>query len=815
MATEAKDIFEAQSQSLRELLSKIGLGLYLPPYQRPYGWSKDKVAKLLDDTLHGLSNLGRSADSFTFLGTVITIHDRDHVTVQPKVKQEVPAQVLTVIDGQQRLSSLLVLIVCLHNQIRQAGWSVFRGKVPDHESEPIKNALHTEAHALLRQLGSAFYEDNQNGDSPLYPRLIRAFDDQWSKKAKDAKYESPIANFLSEYARLTHSEEGQSTRPTDFNPKPRTGVGEGETDLIKRYQELRRWITSLARARAMERFEPLPDLSVLAKSDDLQRALFNHPLDDEVCEWLRRLEDGNEAQLVRTVMLGAYVLNRIALTVVRGKDEDYAFTIFESLNTTGEPLTAFETFVPRVVNAEGLVNYQSSDAHGHLEAVKDHLSRFAVGDKRQAATSEMLVTFALAETGSKLSKRLADQRVYLKDEFEKHRPAEAARNAFLEHLRDTATFLGRSWDPGDSPRQLAGLEASAMTDSVRLCLGFLHDLKHSVAVAPLIRFYSEALHAAPEDRPAKVEAFEEAIKAITSFTVLWRSTRNTTGNIDSEYREVMSGSNALTGLPALARWHGKEASPSPNVEAFKKELAARLSQNGGIPNQATYKARAKNVPLYRVNGPLARFVLLAAYHDSVEDSMRPGLIHPGKLGSAVCLTADGWGEAVYTTIEHVAPQDSSSDWSKDFYTDRDIVHRIGNLVLAPSHANSSLNSRPWPQKRILYTALGARSKEKAREVLTVAASDGITFAQTTEELAQISSYMPHLHSLGQRSGDWDVEFAESRAERLLELAYMRLAPWLGIDPPAEDDEIVVVATHSGDGDDDAFEEDDISGEPVA
>jgi uncharacterized protein with ParB-like and HNH nuclease domain len=43
MPVEAKDIFEATSRSLRELLSENGLGLYIPPYQRPYGWDKGKV----------------------------------------------------------------------------------------------------------------------------------------------------------------------------------------------------------------------------------------------------------------------------------------------------------------------------------------------------------------------------------------------------------------------------------------------------------------------------------------------------------------------------------------------------------------------------------------------------------------------------------------------------------------------------------------------------------------------------------------------------------------------------------------------------
>ncbi|MDV3248285.1 DUF262 domain-containing protein [Mycobacterium avium subsp. hominissuis] len=125
MPIQAKEIFEAQSRSLRELLSDNGLGLYLPPYQRPYGWDKNKVEKLLDDTLHGLKNLAEAPDSFTFLGTVITIHDVNHVTVLPIVKPEVPSKVLTVIDGQQWLSSLLLLLVSLHNLIRQRSWKVF------------------------------------------------------------------------------------------------------------------------------------------------------------------------------------------------------------------------------------------------------------------------------------------------------------------------------------------------------------------------------------------------------------------------------------------------------------------------------------------------------------------------------------------------------------------------------------------------------------------------------------------------------------------------------------------------------------------
>lgn len=796
MPTEAKDIFEAHSRSLRELLSENGLGLYLPPYQRPYGWSRDKVEKLIDDTLHGLRNLGHMPDSFTFLGTVITIHDINHATVKPMVKTEVPAKVLTVIDGQQRLSTLLMLIISIHNQIRQTHWSVFKGKSPDPEDVAL-TSLHDESIVLLNSLAATFYEKQQIGDSPIYPRLIRAFKDQWAKKSKLRYYESPIAHLIFEYACSVDSEKDSIKRPTDFKPKPREGVEDGEQDLIKRLSETRRLLINLARGKEIENFESLPDISLLASNPEFQRALFNHPFEQEFCDWLDELQEGPPLNLVRLLMLGAYALHRIALTVVKGKDEDYAFTIFESLNTTGEPLTAFETFLPRVVMAEGLEEYQESNAQEYIASVQGHLSRFQAGDRLQNATRELLIAFALAETGKKLSKRLSDQRGYLKEEFEKHKDSKSEREAFLRHLRDTAKFTDSVWGQSDSQSSFEGLDTNALTDAGRLCLSFLAGLNHTVAIAPLVRFYSEALHAADaNDRREKTKNFDEALKAITAFTILWRSSRMTTGNIDSEYRDIMIGSS-LTGMSSLARQgpgsDAKGSSSSVDVDALKKELIDRLqdSKHGDLPNLATWVSRASSTPIYKVSKLIARFLLLAAYHDAVEDTHRPGLIGPGKQGVAPCLTSSGWGDESHLTIEHIAPQTRAHGWDISLYLEKDSIHRIGNLVLVPGDANSSLGGRPWEQKRVLYGALGAYSAEEARNILNEAGSNGLTFAQSTEELARMSTHLPHLRALYMRDEAWNESFIKSRADCILKLAYAQISPWLGLDWSESDDDVVV------------------------
>ena len=60
-------------------------------------------------------------------------------------------------------------------------------------------------------------------------------------------------------------------------------------------------------------------------------------------------------------------MHKVGVTVVSAPGA-YAFDMFESLNTTGEPLTVFETFRPKVIQAEGLDKYENSDSKGVHEA---------------------------------------------------------------------------------------------------------------------------------------------------------------------------------------------------------------------------------------------------------------------------------------------------------------------------------------------------------------------------------------------------------------------------------------------------------------
>lgn len=778
MPMEAKDIFEANSRNVREMLSERGLGLYIPPYQRPYGWDKEKVAKLLEDTLHGYNMLLESKDSFTFLGTVITIHDINFTTVQPIVRPEVPAKVLTVIDGQQRLTTLLLLCLALHNHIRLAQGKMLKGKKPEALT-PAEQWLDGQTRRVIAELDSTFLDRQAYGDSPLYPRMIRSFDDQWSRSKQNAKYNSPVAHLIASYSEVVNAD-----KATEFKPKKRDGQIEGEEALVERYAQISKTLKSIASNSAKDDEDEMPTLQSIYESKDFQLALLNHEFPDDVGKAIKEATVSAEfVGLLNLMLVACYLLNRVAVTVVRGKNEDYAFTVFESLNTTGEPLTAFETFKPKVVSAEGLERYETSASRRHLDEVSNYLSEFKVGDQLQAATRDLLIIFASAETGAKLSKRLADQRRYLKEEYERYEDKQPARLAFVQNLRDVASFVQHSWEfSPPAPPSLHGLPVEATTDAVKLCLAFLTELQHSITIGILVRFYSAALSATDADRPSRIKDFEGALKAVTAYSALWRASRRGTANIDQEYREVLTGVNALTGLAPVSRSlkKGQPANapqPALDLKLLKEELRARLAdaKHGTIADRARFVSDSTVLNSYQNGRAVARLMLLAAYHDAVEDDAAPGLIIKGKSGFSPCLTYEGFIAVKHLSLEHIAPQTQNQGWSANLWDNKETVHRLGNLVLVQSEANSSLSNRAWPQKRALYAALSASSHAEAAKGL---AASGMDFGDKAVEIAEMSVHMPHLSAVSRKMDDWSVDFIDQRSERLFGLAWDELYKWL-------------------------------------
>ena len=95
-----KQTIEAKEQELKRIFSDDYL-FEIPAYQRPYAWTTEQVAELLDDLLTAMGNDGEMDDvSPYFLGSIVLIKDALRALAQ-------------VVDGQQRLTTLTILFCVL------------------------------------------------------------------------------------------------------------------------------------------------------------------------------------------------------------------------------------------------------------------------------------------------------------------------------------------------------------------------------------------------------------------------------------------------------------------------------------------------------------------------------------------------------------------------------------------------------------------------------------------------------------------------------------------------------------------------------
>lgn len=91
-----EDIFKPQSLTIGALFGNKDALYQIPRYQRPYSWGEEQLSKLWDDLREAQQN-----EPNYFLGSVIT------------AKPEEASNYLDIVDGQQRLTTLLILLcVC-------------------------------------------------------------------------------------------------------------------------------------------------------------------------------------------------------------------------------------------------------------------------------------------------------------------------------------------------------------------------------------------------------------------------------------------------------------------------------------------------------------------------------------------------------------------------------------------------------------------------------------------------------------------------------------------------------------------------------
>ena len=469
--------------------------------------------------------------------------------------------------------------------------------------------------------------------------------------------------------------------------------------------------------------------------------------------------------------IASFLLNGVLVIDVKAPDEDYAFALFEPLNTTGQLLTALETLKPLVVRSEGgIANYSTSPSAKAFGRIESYFPSSMRADDRSKLSADMLTAFALADTGRKLPRTLLDQRQYLRRQFQSLTPPSGnvgEARAFVGQLADVSTFLFEVWNRSDSSLMSSG------SDLDRLCLEVLRSTNHTVVLALLARYYFEW---AANPSAARRDEFMSVLKAVTAFWTLWRTSRATTRGIDDVHRKLMAVGHPATGLPAMARRTAGGPAGLPAAAEVRMALKDLLSTRGNITSEADWIAKVTVQQLYQTSRQLAKFVLLCAHDDRIEDQTTPGLIRHGVAGCFRALTPEAW--KTNYSVEHIAPQTlAAGDTSYDpAIYDQGLIDRLGNLTLMPVDLNQLIGNKTWPYKRGVYTVL-SETDPQARVTQMQQQLPGL--AQATKNVLKSASYLPFCEFLDKQTTQvLPSSYMVARGQRLAELAVERLWPML-------------------------------------
>lgn len=732
MSIQIDQIFTARAENIWLFLNAAGQGCYIPAYQRPYSWDKDNVDRLFEDAINGMNQLTSRPDSVRFLGTIIAIHDIKYQTVKPVFQSEVAQKVMTLIDGQQRIATSVMLNIALHSQL---GLQMKR-----LQSEPaaVYEWFNEQSIKAMADLWVTFALDQSSGTPEVYryyPRVIRAFDDVWSKKSTQAKYESPIAKLIWAYIQHTHGKSDDkfahkvigSDKSPDVRHEPITAV----------FNYIVQKLTDIS----TRKYEQLgfPDVRDAINNKPFMEALWSFSPPEEVISFISSSSLAKEHEsartLLRLLMFFKYFNTRMALTIVTTRSEDDAFDMFEALNTTGEPLTAFETFKPKVIEAEQLSMYSESPSFVQMERIERYLEAYKKADERQRVTSELLIPFALSESGDKLQRDLSDQRRYLRDHFG-NRGNIAEQRSVVTSLANLCALMQTGWYAAKGTCKIEGI--SNIPEDAGFCFEALRELKHAVVLGALARFYDNFCRSEGTLRAQHEQDFLNAIKATTAFSMLWRGALGGTENIDGIYRGILRDGMSAANIPPLARCP-KKGIGALSLDGYKLILQTHFFNR--FPDRDQWVKEASKISIFDRSKTVATFLLLVASDDAIVDSKNPGLIKRGKKGWATTVRVDSWREENHYSIEHVAPQNPppNAGWDLRLYEERGTIDRLGNLTLLPGVTNSFVGNRPWSHKKLIYRYLSSEDVTTADEFFNQCKKEGLTISSVGKEILASSS----------------------------------------------------------------------------
>ena len=574
--------------SLEALLSHQFI---IPSFQRPYAWDDNHFEDLLNTIKENKDKDNRKA----FLGSII-------VALKKNEESEVlGGQQYFLIDGQQRVTSFLLLLRFIFNQLKQFEQQAKEDIIEIENllkiSKAQKNVENVEKYTGQKK-------DKENENNILKEKLKK------------------IENILQPY-RIKRENDTSETL---------------EKNILKYIKN------------------NLDDQSIKKIKNIFKEKI----IDDDI-----------NGAVTTSVMIKYldYILDHCIfclLTIIGDNSEDYAIDIFNSLNSTGEPLTAFEILKSLIYKKFNNNIKNRDELTEKFNKIEKELEKKKFKKIKQNKYTDRLLLFINMMTEGLQVESLSsfrDKRNLL-DKIIKF--SEEKIKNLIDLMYDLHKFILNNWENKKDPFEDKNLDVES-----KLIFNFMQSISHDRVIPVLYYCNKNSLN------------LNEAIKICVGFTCLWRggASDGGTDRIDNKYEKIIK--------EIYKEQHH-------NVENLKLSMLNILKKERNLKDNPSDKwiDRFKDIDIKK--NQLARFLLFISFHKKDFDTKTQIM----KVSQLKFLTTDNWNGKEYKTIEHIVPKSYKH------------INKIGNLILLPQNINSKAGNKSFSEKKEIYNqCLAADSGE--------------------------------------------------------------------------------------------------------
>ena len=758
--------FLTENRSVYDFLNQSGQGLYIPLYQREYSWDSDNIEQLLEDLARGIQRiaLGEVNDDtkeIRFLGTIITVVESNRNNIYPVDIQAVPSRIEKLIDGQQRVSTIALMATLLVKRLIE-----IKNKVKNFN--PIYEQVNEICDAWINQkLFPLFSFDLGRGTPRLKPKIIRGAKDYWTRdKDVEEAYHSELSNYLGHFIKAYVD---KTSLPCLSKDKY------GDSLLYKNGRRIEMWLKkTVATAHEEQSDEFASAINILQHFQQEQlwdydrQELVSIVNENNITD--KKSNSYILCELVQTLSVCHYLLDRCCFTIIQPTDDDWAFDMFQSLNATGTPLTAIETFKPTVVNtidSEDGLQFKGSLSDLYFKKIENFLSEGNTAPQKNKRTNDYLTSFFVAYDGRTMSTHFSYQRKALNDVYSGLATIDE-KESFIKKMGNYAEFY-KEWIDYDGKNNATFPLINNAVDAnlASMLMLFLKASNHKMAITMFASMYNSLRERHSQDNVGMLteedtRAFTEIIKLIAGYYFLWRSAFSNAG-LDTTYRDFFKNNEF-------------------SVNAVRHHIKGTL-QKKGIGDSESWKLKAKQYLKYDSTGrDIIKLALMIAAHDTIISNDGKALVKIGRDGCSPYLNISKWLSPSLKTIEHIAPQtNQNGQWDKDLYDPNIKTYQsLGNLTLLPQDINSSVGNKGWKEKLLYYQTVGEKDIQKVQAIKEHALNWKIELNDSTVNILKDSEFNQHLESISSMTTDdaWNREVVDKRTDAMLNIIWERVSKWV-------------------------------------